>query len=68
VTEGEEEGVGGDVHYVVVDQDLERSPKDPRPTLPMKASPRSLTHVLFESMQLCLLCLCIYVSGVEMKH
>jgi hypothetical protein len=61
VPEGGDEGVDGDVYYVVVEQDLDQSLEGPRPTLPTKASPRSLT-ILFKIMQLPLLCLCIYVS------
>jgi hypothetical protein len=59
--EGGDEGADGDVYYVVVEQDLDQSLEGPRPTLPTKASPRSLT-ILFKIMQLPLLCLCIYVS------
>jgi hypothetical protein len=41
--------------------------KGQRPTLLTKASPKSLTHVLFKFMQLSFLCLCIYILGVDMK-
>jgi hypothetical protein len=37
MTEGGDEGANGEVHYVVVDQDLDL---DQSPTLPSKASPR----------------------------
>jgi hypothetical protein len=59
VSEGGYEGADSDLQYVDVAQDL-----DQRLTLPAKASPVSLT-LIFKIMQLPLLWLCIYVSGVE---
>jgi hypothetical protein len=56
VLEGGDEGVDGELQYVEVAQGLDQSPKGPRPTLPAKASPRSLT-LLFKIMQLpCYVC------------
>jgi hypothetical protein len=66
VPEGGDEGADGELQYVDIAQDQDQSPEGPRPTLPTKASPDSLT-LLFKIMQLPLLCLCIYVSGVELK-
>jgi hypothetical protein len=43
VPEGGEGGADGDVHYVAIEQDLDQSLEGPRPTLPAKASPGSLT-------------------------
>jgi hypothetical protein len=67
VPEGGNEGADKELQYVDVAQDLDPSPEGPRPTLPVKASPGSLTPS-FKIMQLCLLRLCIYVSGVELKR
>jgi hypothetical protein len=46
VPEGGDRGADGDVHHVVVEQDLDQVQKGPRPTLPSKASPGSLTLFL----------------------
>jgi hypothetical protein len=43
VPEGGDGGANGDVHYVAIEQDLDQSQEGPRPTLPAKASPGSLT-------------------------
>jgi hypothetical protein len=67
VPEGGNEGADKELQYVDVAQDLDPSPEGPMPTLPVKASPGSLTPS-FKIMQLCLLRLCIYVSGVELKR
>jgi hypothetical protein len=61
---GGDECGGSELQYVDVAQDLDQSPEGPRPTLTTKASLRSLT-LLFKIMKLPLLCLCIYVLGVE---
>jgi hypothetical protein len=53
VPEGDE-GAVGELQYVYVAQDLDKVQKGPRPTLPAKASPRSLTPS-FKIMQLYLL-------------
>jgi hypothetical protein len=52
--DGGDGGPDGDVHHVVVEQDLDQVQKGLRPTLPSKASPGSLTP-FFKIMQLCLL-------------
>jgi hypothetical protein len=54
VPEGGDEGADEELHYVDVAQDLDQSPEGPKPTLPAKASPGSLTPS-FKLMQLCLL-------------
>jgi hypothetical protein len=46
VPDGGDGGADGDVQHVVVEQDLDQSPEGPRPTLPSKASPGSLTLFL----------------------
>jgi hypothetical protein len=46
VPEGGDRGADGDVHHVVVEQDLDQVQKGPRPTLPSKESPGSLTLFL----------------------
>jgi hypothetical protein len=66
VSEEGEKGADGDVHYVVVEQDLDQSPEGPKSNLADEGKPGPLT-LLFKIMQLSLLCLCIYVSGVELK-
>jgi hypothetical protein len=46
VPEGGDEGADGDMHYVVVEQDLDQTPEVPNASIAMKASPGlSLTHV-----------------------
>jgi hypothetical protein len=65
VPEGDK-GANEELHYVGIAQDLDQSPEGPKANLAAKASPGSLTPS-FKIMQLCLLCLCIYVSGVELK-
>jgi hypothetical protein len=41
--EGGDEGVVGELQHVYIAQDLDQFQKGPRPTLPAKASPGSLT-------------------------
>jgi hypothetical protein len=53
---GGDEGADGDVHYVDVEQDLDKVQKGPRPTLPTKASPGSLTLLLKLCNYLCYVC------------
>jgi hypothetical protein len=55
VPKGGDEGADSELQYVDVSLDLDQSPKGPRPTLPTKASPGSLT-LLFKIMQLPFLC------------
>jgi hypothetical protein len=63
VPEGRGGGADEELQYVDVTQDLDPSPEGPKANLPAKASPGSLTPS-YKIMQLCLLRLCIYVSGV----
>jgi hypothetical protein len=51
VSEGGDEGADEELQYVDVAQDLSQVQKGPRPTLPAKASPGSLTPS-FKIMQL----------------
>jgi hypothetical protein len=61
VLEGGAEGADGDVYYVGVEQDQDRSPEGPKANLANEGKPRIiLAHVLFKLIQLYLLCLCIY--------
>jgi hypothetical protein len=66
VPEGGDEGANEELQYVDVAQDLDPSPEGPKANLSSQASPGSLTPS-FKIMQLCLLWLFIYVSGVELK-
>jgi hypothetical protein len=67
VLEGGEEGADGDVHYMTVDQDLDQSLEKPKDSYADEGKNQSINLILFKIMQLSMLCLCIYVSGVEMK-
>jgi hypothetical protein len=60
------EGADAELQYVDVAQDLDPSPGGAKANLASKASLTSLTPS-FKIMQLCLLRLYIYVSGVELK-
>jgi hypothetical protein len=66
VPEGGNEGVDEELQYVDVAQGLDPSPEGPKANLASKGKPRSINPV-FKIMQLCLLRLRIYVSGVELK-
>jgi hypothetical protein len=66
VPEGGNEGADKELPYVDVAQDLDPSPEGPKAILAIEGKPRSLTPS-FKFMQLWLLRLCIYVSGVELK-
>jgi hypothetical protein len=66
VPEGGDGGVDRVVHDVAVERDLDQVQKGPRPTLPAKASPGSLTPIFLN--------LCNYLamfvhlrSGIELK-
>jgi hypothetical protein len=52
---------------VDVTQDLDESPEGPRANLTSEGKPRIINPDFFKIMQLPLLCLCIYVLGVELK-
>jgi hypothetical protein len=68
VLKGGDEGADGDVHYVVVEKDLDQSPEGPKANLANQGNPWFIINLCFiQIMQLSLLCLCIYVSGVDMK-
>jgi hypothetical protein len=54
------------VHYVAVEKVLDQSPEGPKANLASEGKPRIINPV-FKIMQISLLCLCIYVSGVEVK-
>jgi hypothetical protein len=54
------------MHYVAVEQDLDQSPEGPKANLASEGKPQ-IINLAFKIMQLSLLCLCIYVSGVELK-
>jgi hypothetical protein len=53
VPEGGDGGADEELQHMFVAQDLDKVQKGPRPTLPAKASPRSLTPS-FKIMQLCI--------------
>jgi hypothetical protein len=53
VPEGGDEGADGDVHYVVVEQDLDQSPRGPKANLANEGKPgSSLTHIV--SLNICI--------------
>jgi hypothetical protein len=58
-------GADGDVRYVAVEQDLDQSPEGPKANL-ANDKPR-IINPLSKILQLSFLCLCIYVSGVDLK-
>jgi hypothetical protein len=64
--EGGDRGAVGDVHYVAVEQDLDQSAEGPKANLASEGKPQ-IINPLFKILQLSLLCLCIYVSGVDLK-
>jgi hypothetical protein len=45
VPEGGDGGADGDVHHVVVEQDLDQSPKGPKANLAIKGKPRIINPV-----------------------
>jgi hypothetical protein len=69
VPEDVNEGSGGGVHYVTVEQDPGQSSEDCLTTCANEGTPRvlSLTHVLFKFMQLSMLFYVHLRSGIEMK-
>jgi hypothetical protein len=66
VPEGGNEGADEELQCVDVAEDLDPSPKGPKANLASEGKPR-IINSSFEILQLCLLRLCIYVSGVELK-
>jgi hypothetical protein len=63
---GDEGGADDELQYVDVAQDLDQSSEGSKANLASEGKPGSLT-LSFKIMQLPLLCLRIYVSGVELK-
>jgi hypothetical protein len=59
-----DEGADGDVNSVTVEQDLDQSSEGPMSNLVDEGKPR-IIDPSFKIMQFPLICLCIYVSGVE---
>jgi hypothetical protein len=61
------EGAGGDVHYVTIEQDPSQSPEDCLTACANEGNPRFylLIHVLFKFMQLSLLFYVHLHSGIE---
>jgi hypothetical protein len=66
VREGGDEGADGELQYVGIAQDLDQSPEGPKANLASEGEPR-IINPSFKIMQLPFLCLCIYISGVELK-
>jgi hypothetical protein len=54
VPEGEDGGADGDVHHVVVEQDLDQSPEEPEANLASEGKPR-IINLVFKIVQLSLL-------------
>jgi hypothetical protein len=66
VPEGGDEGADGELQYMDVAQDLDQSSEGPKANLANERKPR-IINPSFKIMQLPLLCLCIYISGVELE-
>jgi hypothetical protein len=66
VPEGGNEGADKELPCVDVAQDLDPSPEGPKANLASEGKSQ-IINSSFKIMQLCLLRLCIYVSGVELK-
>jgi hypothetical protein len=64
VPEGGNEGADKELSCVNVAQDLDSSPEGPKANLASEGKPR-IINPSFKIRQLCLLLLCIYVSGVD---
>jgi hypothetical protein len=67
--DGGDEGANGDVHYVVVEQDLDQSPEGPKANLTNEGKPRFIInpYCLFKYLQLSLFMNVLLRSGVDMK-
>jgi hypothetical protein len=66
VPEGGDRGADDELQYVFVVQDLGQSPVGPKANLASEGKPR-IINPLFKILQLSLLWLCIYISGVELR-
>jgi hypothetical protein len=66
VLKGGDEGADEELQYVDVTQDLNPSPEGPKANRASEGKPW-IINPSFKIKQLCLLRLCIYVSGVELK-
>jgi hypothetical protein len=66
VLEGGDEGVDKELSCVNVAQDLDPSPEGPKANLASEGKPR-IINPAFKIMQLCLLWLRIYVSGIVLE-
>jgi hypothetical protein len=66
VPEAGDGGAIGDMCYIAVEQDLDQSLEGPKANLASEGKPR-IINPLFEILQLSFLCLCIYISGVDLK-
>ena len=70
VPEGGSEGVGGELHYVGIEQDLDQSPEEPAANFASEGKHRFIINpilVLFKVSQLSLLMYAHLRSGVAMK-
>jgi hypothetical protein len=66
VAADEDEGAGGDVHYVAVEQDLDQSPEGPKARFANEGKPRFIINPWF--MKLCnypCYSMCIYVQELN---
>jgi hypothetical protein len=54
VPEGEDGGADGDVHHIIVEQDLDQSPEGPKANLASEGKPR-IINLVFKIMQSSLL-------------
>jgi hypothetical protein len=59
VPKGGDKGVVGELQYEDVAQDLDQGPGGPKANLASEGKPR-IINLSFKTMQLSLLCLCIY--------
>jgi hypothetical protein len=66
VPEGGDEGADEELQYVDVAQDQDQSPEGPKGNLASEGKPRIINRLL-KFCKYDLLCLCIYVSGIELK-
>jgi len=67
VPTGEEGQASGDVNVIQVEDEPNPAAEDPQANHVPEGKPRSITYVLKLCNYVCYICLCIYVSGVELK-